>query len=84
MPSFHEDRYDVNYLDLFEQLGLDGIALAGHSMGGYLASTLAIEQPQRVRRLVLAAPFGLDVPEHPTVDFFGIPDEEVLTYLTRR
>jgi pimeloyl-ACP methyl ester carboxylesterase len=43
---------------------------------------LAIEQTARIRRLVLAAPFGLRVPEHPTVDLFSIPDEEVLGYLT--
>jgi pimeloyl-ACP methyl ester carboxylesterase len=35
-----------------------------------------------VRRLVLAAPFGLRVPEHPTTDFFTIPDEELLGHLS--
>lgn len=73
--------YVLHYLDLFDLLGLEEISLAGHSMGGFMASTLAIEQPQRVRRLVLAAPFGLRVLEHPTVDFFSIPDEEVPSYL---
>ena len=34
-----------------------------------------------MRRLVLACPFGLRVPEHPTVDLFSIPDEEVPSYL---
>ena len=34
-----------------------------------------------MRRLVLGAPFGLRVREHPTVDFFSIPDEEVPSYL---
>jgi pimeloyl-ACP methyl ester carboxylesterase len=73
--------YVLHYLDLFDQLGLEEISIAGLSMGGLIAATLAIQQPQRVRRLVLAAPFGLRDDEHPTVDFFSIPDEEVLSYL---
>jgi hypothetical protein len=46
-----------------------------------MAALFAIEQTRRVRRLVLGAPFGLRVPEHPTVDLFSIADEEVLSYL---
>jgi pimeloyl-ACP methyl ester carboxylesterase len=74
--------YVLHYLDLFDALGLDHVALVGHSFGGLIASNLAIEQPHRVRKLVLAAPFGLLIPEHPTVNFFDIPPEEVLGYLT--
>lgn len=81
-PSVDSIRdYALHYLDLFDRLGVDELSLVGHSLGGYLAATLAIEQTQRVRRLVLAAPFGLRVREHPTVDFFSIPDEEVPAYL---
>lgn len=79
IDSFQD--YVLHYLDLFDRLELGEISLAGHSMGGYLAATLTIQQPQRVRRLALGAPFGLRVPAHPTVDFFSIPDEEVLSYL---
>ncbi len=74
--------YVLHYLDLFDLLGLDEVALVGHSMGGYISSTLAIEAGSRVRRLVLAAPFGLLDEEHPTVSFFDIPPEEVGEYLT--
>ena len=74
--------YVLHYLDLFDRLGLGEVALAGHSLGGYLATLLATVQPGRVSRLVLAAPFGLWVREHPTVDFFSIPDEEVVPMLT--
>ncbi len=73
--------YVLHYLDLFDRLELEEISLAGHSLGGCIAATLAIQQPRRMRRLVLGAPFGLRVPEHPTVDFFSIPDEEVPAYL---
>ena len=74
--------YVLHYLDLFDALGLDEIALAGHSLGGLLAATLAIEQPKRVRRLVLASPFGLLVPGHETVNIAPVPEEEILDYLT--
>ncbi len=73
--------YVLHYFDLFDQLGLGEISFAGQSMGGYLATMVAIQQPRLVRRLVLACPFGLRDDEHPTVDFFSIPDEEVLSYL---
>ncbi len=73
--------YHLHYLDLFERMGLGEISLAGLSLGGALAAWFAIQQPGRVRRLALAAPWGLRVPEHPTVDIFSIPDEEVLSYL---
>jgi pimeloyl-ACP methyl ester carboxylesterase len=73
--------YVRHYLDLLDLLGIDGLSLAGHSLGGYLAATFAIEQARRVRRLVLAAPLGLRVPEHPTVDLFSIRDEELMSWL---
>jgi pimeloyl-ACP methyl ester carboxylesterase len=47
-----------------------------------MAAWLGILQPHRVRRLVLTAPFGLRVREHPTVDLFSVPDEQLLSYLT--
>ena len=73
--------YVMHYLDLLDRLGLDEISLVGHSLGGCFAATIALQQPDRVRRLVLMAPWGLHVPEHPTVDFFSIPEEQVLAYL---
>jgi pimeloyl-ACP methyl ester carboxylesterase len=66
-------------LDLLE---IGNFTLVGHSMGGWIAATLAISQRERISELVLAAPWGLHVPEHPTVDAFSIPDAEVAGYLT--
>jgi pimeloyl-ACP methyl ester carboxylesterase len=79
VDSIHD--YVLHYLDLLDELGLDEFTLVGHSMGGMLAAWLAIEQTRRVQRLVLVSPLGLRVPEHPTVDIFAIPDEELLTYV---
>jgi pimeloyl-ACP methyl ester carboxylesterase len=73
--------YLLHYLDLFDLLGIEGLSLIGESMGGGLAAMFAIEQPRRIRRLVLLSPFGLYVPDHPSTDFFSIPDEEVPAHL---
>jgi pimeloyl-ACP methyl ester carboxylesterase len=80
VDSIHD--YVLHYLDLLDVLGLEEVTLVGHSMGGLLAAWFAIEQTRRVRRLVLVAPLGLRVREHPTVDIFTIPDEELLTYVS--
>jgi pimeloyl-ACP methyl ester carboxylesterase len=74
--------YRRHYLDLLDELGIGEFALAGHSMGGWLAANVAVDHTERVRRLVLAAPLGLKVDDHPTTDIFSIPGEEVLGYLT--
>ena len=79
VDSIHD--YVLHYLDVFDQLELEELTLAGFSMGGLLASWFAIEQTPRIKRLVLAAPLGLRVPEHPTTDIFSVPDEEILSYV---
>lgn len=76
--------YRRHYLDLFDALGLDRLVLAGHSLGGYIAATLAIDHPERITRLVLAAPIGLRVREHPTTDVFTIPAPRLAPYLTEK
>jgi pimeloyl-ACP methyl ester carboxylesterase len=43
-----------------EALGVPHAVLVGHSMGGQVAMTLALERPERVDALVLSAPAGLE------------------------
>jgi pimeloyl-ACP methyl ester carboxylesterase len=76
--------YVLHYLDLFDALGIEELVLAGSSMGGYMAATFAIQHARRVRRLILNAPIGMHVPEHPVVDVFRLPDEELLEWLTAK
>jgi pimeloyl-ACP methyl ester carboxylesterase len=47
---------------LMDQLGLARATLGGHSMGGRIAWRFAVEQPQRVDKLVLVAPDGFSSP----------------------
>ncbi len=75
------DDYILHYLEMFDQLELQQVNLVGHSMGGRLAATFAIHHRERVRKLVLIAPAGLDVPEHPMANFSQVPPEEIPRYL---
>lgn len=81
-----EDVHDLrrHYLDLADQLGLTRFVLAGHSMGGYLAASFAIDHPERVAALVLASPIGLRLPELPTVDLFALPPDKIVEHLTQK
>jgi pimeloyl-ACP methyl ester carboxylesterase len=79
VDSVHD--YVLHYLDLFDALGLDRLRLAGHSLGGWIAATFAVEHAHRLERLALLSPVGLRVPEAPTVDIFKIPPHELPGYL---
>lgn len=46
--------------DWMGDLGLSSATIVGHSMGGQIATWLAIQHPDRVDRLVLAAPAGYE------------------------
>jgi len=75
------DDYVLHYMDLFDALGLNGFALAGFSVGAWIAAEFAIRQPERIGRLVLVGPAGLVVEETPAPDLFQIAPEELPSYL---
>ncbi|SHF80208.1 Pimeloyl-ACP methyl ester carboxylesterase [Microbulbifer donghaiensis] len=45
---------------LLNKLGIDKVAVVGHSMGGMLATRYALMYPQQVEKLVLVNPIGLE------------------------
>lgn len=53
------DDFALFYLDLLDSLGLESLPVIGHSLGGWIAAELAVWQPQRVSKLVLASAAGL-------------------------
>lgn len=82
LPGFgmSEDAPDGRY-DLMAQVGrvervMDALGLSqpvtlvGHSMGGYIAGTLAAHAPQRVEALWMIAPLG--VQDTPTSELFAM------------
>jgi pimeloyl-ACP methyl ester carboxylesterase len=48
---------------LCDKLGLEQIELVGNSMGGYIAAEVAIQFPERVKRLVLVSAAGISSAE---------------------
>ena len=45
---------------LLQELGVEKVHLAGHSMGGMLATRFALMYPQHVEKLILINPIGLE------------------------
>jgi pimeloyl-ACP methyl ester carboxylesterase len=60
-PAWLESVEDLAYLglDLVDALGLDAVALVGHSLGGWIAAEMAVRCAHRLRRLVLADAVGV-------------------------
>ena len=50
----------ANTRSLLDSLRVDKCALVGHSMGGMLAARMALMYPERVERLALVNPIGLE------------------------
>jgi pimeloyl-ACP methyl ester carboxylesterase len=67
--------------DVVEALGLKNPILVGHSMGGMIAAEMAALAPNDVSRLVLIAPAGLWLDDHPIVDIFSLLPFEMPKYL---
>ena len=81
-PTFTDIHdYVMHYLELFDLLKIDTLNLVGLSMGGYLAARFASEHGHRVKKLVLIAPYGLNVPDHPTLDIIATPGEKIVPML---
>lgn len=60
--DYSDARSHAVLMALMDRLGVARAAVAGHSMGGRIAWTLAALHPERVERLVLMAPDGFASP----------------------
>lgn len=52
--------YASAVIDFMDRLGIENAVLAGHSMGGQISMVAAMMYPERVSRLILAAPAGFE------------------------
>jgi pimeloyl-ACP methyl ester carboxylesterase len=64
------------FLDAIE---VNTVDLVGHSFGGWVALSMAVEQPQRVAKLVLVDAMGLDVPAAPAANLEVMQEEAFLS-----
>jgi pimeloyl-ACP methyl ester carboxylesterase len=67
------------YTEFIEAMGLDQPYLVGHSLGGMIAAEVAAIAPDLASKLVLIAPVGLWLDDHPVMDFFAATPEELAT-----
>jgi pimeloyl-ACP methyl ester carboxylesterase len=83
LPAWLDGVDDVALFlaELCEVLGHTDVLLAGESLGGWVAATLAIWRPALVRRLALVAPLGIR-PAEPMPDLFIKAGPEALHYLS--
>lgn len=71
--------YLVDFVrELQDALGIASSHVVGHSMGGWIASLLAYESPERVDRLVLVASGGLLTRPLPAMAGWTPPDDTVI------
>ena len=60
-----DQNYSISFftkciIDFIGRLGLKKVCLVGHSMGGQIALTVALEAPGAVEKLILCAPAGFE------------------------
>lgn len=54
-------KFWVDSLELWrKELGLKDFTLLGHSLGGFIVTSYALEHPQNIDKLILAAPVGIE------------------------
>jgi len=61
-PILSIDELVEHNASLLDELDVGSFALVGHSLGGWVAASFAAAHPDRVRSLVIAAPYGMDAP----------------------
>ena len=75
------DDYVLFLGALFDALALSRFHLVGASLGGLLASKIAVANPARVHTLTLVAPAGIILPAFPMPDFSRIAHRDWPEYL---
>lgn len=61
LPSLHPDDWNRQVLGVMDQLHIANAVLVGHSMGGRIALACAVQQPERVRGIVLMGADGIEL-----------------------
>lgn len=74
-PHRSEHSYPLmaqDILQLLDQLGLERVAILGHSMGGKVAMEFALRNPERVEKLIVVDIAPVTYPAHHSDVFAGI------------
>lgn len=79
MPAWLDNVGDLAnfYLSFMKHFGLENVTLVGASMGGWMASEIAVRDASRIKNLVLVASAGLRVKGVPPGDLFLWTNEQL-------
>jgi pimeloyl-ACP methyl ester carboxylesterase len=65
------------YGRLLDELDLRDVTVVGNSIGGWIAAEMALLHSPRIGSVILVDAAGLEVPDHPVVDFFSLTMDQV-------
>jgi pimeloyl-ACP methyl ester carboxylesterase len=87
--SPHDDEWNYTAMaedlkELLDDQGLAKVFLMGHSMGGKVAMTFAVNHPERVERLIVADISPRYYPTHHDVIIDGLQSIDILTLKSRK
>jgi pimeloyl-ACP methyl ester carboxylesterase len=68
------------YSTLLDEFNAPDATVIGNSIGGWIAAELGLLAPASLARVVLVDAVGMDVPEHPVVDFFSLTPAQVAEF----
>ena len=74
------DDIALSYLQLLEQSDLLDVLVIGSSIGGWIASEMAVREHQRISGTVLLNAVGIDVEGIELADFFSLTPQELIRY----
>jgi pimeloyl-ACP methyl ester carboxylesterase len=74
------DDIALTYLQLLEQRDLSDVLVVGSSVGGWIASEMAVREHQRISGTVLLNAVGIHVDGIELADFFSLTPEQLITY----
>jgi pimeloyl-ACP methyl ester carboxylesterase len=77
------DRIDdiaLSYLQLLEQRDLRDVLVIGSSLGGWIASEMAVREHDRISGTMLLNAVGIDVDGIELADFFSLTPQELVAY----
>jgi pimeloyl-ACP methyl ester carboxylesterase len=70
------------YSALLDDLGVEGVTVIGNSVGGWIATEMALLGSPRISRIVLLDAVGVEVQGHPVADVSGlsVPEIQALSF----
>jgi pimeloyl-ACP methyl ester carboxylesterase len=74
------DDIALSYLQLLERRDLRDVLVVGSSIGGWIASEMAVREHQRISGTVLLNAVGINVDGIELADFFSLTPQELIAY----